>query len=98
MVLGAISESRNGSTAPARELTCRQFVETVTDFLEGALSSAERARLERHLRTCAGCRAYLAQMRRAISLVGELREKSILPGARERLLHTFKAWRRETTR
>ena len=31
------------------ELVCQQVVELVTDYLEGALSEADRRRFERHL-------------------------------------------------
>ena len=33
----------------SRELTCQELVELVTDYLEGALPAAERARFEAHL-------------------------------------------------
>ena len=55
------------------ELTCRELVELVTDYLEGALGDDERARFEAHLGGCAGCTAYLHQMRTTIWLVGRLR-------------------------
>jgi predicted anti-sigma-YlaC factor YlaD len=55
-----------------RRLTCRQLTELVTDYLEAVLSSREGARFERHLARCAGCRAYLGQMRRTIPLLGRL--------------------------
>ena len=54
-----------------RDLTCQELVELVTDYLEGALRSAERVRFEEHLTGgCAGCQAYLAQMRDIISMLG----------------------------
>jgi hypothetical protein len=34
-------------------LTCQDLVELVTDYLEGALGSAERERVERHPDSCA---------------------------------------------
>ena len=36
-------------------LTCAQVVELVTDYLEGGLSEADRARFEAHLSGCDGC-------------------------------------------
>jgi predicted anti-sigma-YlaC factor YlaD len=51
------------------ELTCREVVEVATDHLEGALPAAAVDRLVRHLTGCAGCRAYLEQLRLAIRLL-----------------------------
>jgi MEDS: MEthanogen/methylotroph, DcmR Sensory domain/Putative zinc-finger len=54
-------------------MPCQELIELVTAYLDGALLSAERARCDEHLRTCAGCRAYLAQMELVVSALGELR-------------------------
>jgi anti-sigma factor RsiW len=75
-----------------RELTCQQVVELVTAYLEDALVPADRERFEQHLARCAGCSAYLAQMRETVALAGrvELRLPSELE---ERLLEAFRSWR-----
>jgi predicted anti-sigma-YlaC factor YlaD len=78
---------------PAGELTCRELVELVTDYLEGGLAPEERMRFEEHLLICEGCSAYLDQMRRTIEVVGALDEDAIEPGMRDRLLESFRAWR-----
>ncbi len=49
-------------------MRCDAVVEVITDYLEGALRRTARRRLERHLATCPGCSAYLAQMRTVIRL------------------------------
>jgi MEDS: MEthanogen/methylotroph, DcmR Sensory domain/Putative zinc-finger len=54
-------------------MPCREFVELVTAYLDGALPTANRARCDEHLRACAGCRAYLAQMELVVSALEELR-------------------------
>jgi len=51
---------------------CREFVELATAYREGALASAERAGCDEHVRACAGCRAYLAQMELVIDSLREL--------------------------
>lgn len=56
--------------AVADDLTCRELVELVTDYLEGALNADERARFEQHLAECEGCRHYLEQMRITILTAG----------------------------
>ena len=57
-----------------RGLTCRELVELVTDYLEGALPAGERERFEAHLAACEGCDAYVEQVRRTIELTGRTRE------------------------
>ena len=76
------------------ELACRELVELVTDYLEGALPPVERARFEEHLADCRHCRAYLDQMRRTIRALGALTEEALDPAARDELLRRFRAWRR----
>ncbi len=75
------------------ELTCKELVELVTDYLENALSEAERARFEAHLAMCDGCDTYIQQMRETIALVGALREDTVPPDAQEKLLQVFRDWR-----
>ena len=41
------------------ELTCRELVELVTDYHEGALSAGERERFEAHMAACEGCSVYV---------------------------------------
>ncbi len=71
---------------------CRQLVEDVTAYLEGALPDETRARVEAHLADCPHCREYLAQMRRTIAVTAELREEDVdaMPAeVRDRLLRAF---------
>jgi predicted anti-sigma-YlaC factor YlaD len=77
---------------PITELTCREMVELVSDYLEGALADHDRARFEQHLVLCEGCTAYLDQMRRTVALVGRLRDQVLDPPSRDRLLETFRTW------
>jgi hypothetical protein len=76
-----------------RHLVCQEMVELVTEYLEGGMLP-ERARLfEQHLLLCAGCDAYLDQMRRTIALTGSLREDDVAPEVMGRLLAAFRNWR-----
>jgi anti-sigma factor RsiW len=63
------------------EITCRELVEIITDYLEGTMAQAERRRFEAHLDECPYCVYYLEQMRQTIATLGELREESIAPDA-----------------
>ena len=53
----------------ASAYVCRQFVEDVTDYLEGTLPDEIVILVELHLADCPHCREYLAQMRRTIAAV-----------------------------
>jgi anti-sigma factor RsiW len=79
------------SSAP---LNCRQLVELVTEYFEGALSSAERSRFEEHVMSCPPCRAYLEQMRQTIRLLGRIPEETVPPDAEAALVAAFRGWRR----
>ena len=75
------------------ELTCREFVELVTDYLEGRLAPADRARFEEHVAICPGCQAYMDQMRETLAALGRLPEERLSPDARDALLGAFRGWR-----
>jgi predicted anti-sigma-YlaC factor YlaD len=74
-------------------LSCQELTELVTDYLEGGLPGAERARFEEHLAECGNCEIYLEQIRITISLTGSLTPDELAPEAEEALLHAFRNWR-----
>jgi anti-sigma factor RsiW len=76
------------------DLTCKELVELVTDYLEGALSRRDRKRFEKHIAGCGNCTEYVAQFKETIRLTGMLREQDIPRHAAEELLAVFAAWRR----
>jgi anti-sigma factor RsiW len=76
-------------------LSCRELVELVTDYFEGALPPDEQARFEEHIMTCAPCRAHLDQMRHTITVVGRIPEESLAPEAEHDLLEAFRNWKTE---
>ena len=75
------------------ELTCREFVELVTDYLEGRLAPADHARFEEHVAICPGCQAYMDQMRETLAALGRLPEEQLSPDARDALLGAFRGWK-----
>jgi anti-sigma factor RsiW len=74
-------------------ISCRELVELVTAYLEGALSGEDRLRFESHIADCDHCTTYLDQMRRTIELTGTLRPDDVSPAAEQALLHAFRDWR-----
>jgi anti-sigma factor RsiW len=74
-------------------MNCRQVVELMTDYLEGALSPVERARFEDHIAGCDGCRAYLQQLRTTRRVLGRLADEPVPAAVEKELLETFRSWR-----
>jgi anti-sigma factor RsiW len=74
------------------ELTCRELVELVTDYLEDRLTLQTRARFEAHLADCEYCATYVEQMGQTIRTLGRLPEESLSPQARDALLEAFRDW------
>lgn len=82
-----------------RDYPCQQFVEAVTNYVEGAMRRRDRARFESHLRDCDGCEHYLAQLRRTIELTGHLRVDDVDAlgsRARRQLLDAFRDFHQST--
>ncbi|MFI0980898.1 anti-sigma factor family protein [Streptomyces sp. NPDC021093] len=76
-------------------MDCVEFVELVTEFLEGALPEEDEQRFIEHLAACSGCERYLDQFRQTIAATGELTPDSISPTARQQLLTAFRDWQRQ---
>jgi predicted anti-sigma-YlaC factor YlaD len=76
------------------EMTCKELVELVTDYLEGTLAEDARLRMEDHLSRCDGCTNYLEQMRQTIRLTGRVREESLTSQQRDDLLRLFRDWQK----
>lgn len=80
-------------TVDVEQLSCQELVELVTDYLEGALSEADRVRFDNHIGPCDACRIYVEQMRQTIELVGHLSVDALRPEAERDLLEAFQGWR-----
>ncbi len=76
------------------DLTCQEFVELVTDYLEGVLPEETRARFDLHIAVCPPCLLYLNQIRETAASLGTLREEHITTDARATLLAEFRDWKR----
>jgi anti-sigma factor RsiW len=76
----------------AEQMSCRELVELVTDYLEGALAPGDLDRFERHIDGCDACGNYIEQFRLVIKASGRLEEADLEPAAREDLLEAFRGW------
>jgi len=78
-----------------QDLVCRDAVELVTDYLEGALSPRDRARLDAHLAVCPHCSEYLAQMRRTLDALGRIEADELEPHVADELVALYRRWQSE---
>ena len=76
------------------DLTCQEFVELVTDYLEGALDEDTVRRFEEHMDLCQGCETYLSQMKETASRLGEIPVESLSAETQSTLLSAFRDFRR----
>jgi anti-sigma factor RsiW len=81
-------------TGPSVPLSCRELVELVTDYLEGALPADEQARFQAHLEACDPCVGYIEQIRLTVTAAGRVEEEDLDPASREALLAEFRGWKR----
>ena len=79
-------------------MECRELVELITDYLEGAMPVRDRLRVRLHLLRCGGCRAYLGQMRATIRATGSLSEEDVPIESREALMAVFDSWKARSGR
>ena len=82
--------NREGSSAHPRgttmnDLTCREAIGLLGDFLEAALTPAQLAGLDRHLAGCDPCQAYLATYRRTRDLTARTERVEMPLEMRKRL-------------
>jgi anti-sigma factor RsiW len=78
-------------------LVCREFVELVSDYLDGRLPPGDRARFEAHLAGCDGCSGYLEDIREVVNSLHELPEPPADPATYEALLGAFRELRGPST-
>jgi anti-sigma factor RsiW len=81
---------------PARHsLVCQQAVELMTDYLEGALSRADRRRFEKHLAKCQGCTEYLAQIHATIAITGRVTPDDLSDEMRTEFVELYRRWQHD---
>ena len=78
----------------SHEITCKELVELVTEYLDDRMPAAQRLRFEEHIAFCSPCGVYLEQMRQTIAVAGALREDDLDQQSRDAMLNVFKDFRR----
>lgn len=64
-------------------ITCEEFAEHVTAYLEGTLPISERTSMWLHRLVCGHCRRYLRQMKLVVDLMGDVPEATPADGPSE---------------
>lgn len=73
------------------ELDCREFVEQVTAYLDGALGTDAEQDFIGHLTLCDGCERYLDQIRQTSQALNDLPADALPGDARSALLNAFRS-------
>jgi len=74
-------------------MTCDELMELVTIYMEGVLPQAELVRFEAHRQRCAGCDAYVSQVRLTVAALGQLQVAPVenLSAEQAKILELFRA-------
>jgi anti-sigma factor RsiW len=75
------------------DVDCQDFVELITDYLEGVIPAETRARIDQHLTICPGCATALEQWKTVIEVTGHLADAEVDtldPDTRAQLLAAFR--------
>ncbi len=84
--------TENGRIIPGG-ISCREVVELVTEYLDGALSDADTERMEEHLKLCPPCVEYVDQIRATAQLAAVAAVELELRPDRDALLRAFREFR-----
>jgi anti-sigma factor RsiW len=74
-----------------RDLTCREVVELLSDYLDDALDAGTEADVRAHVADCDGCARVLDQLRETVRLTGTLTEEQLSPEQRTTLIGAFRS-------
>jgi predicted anti-sigma-YlaC factor YlaD len=76
------------------EVTCIEFVELVTDYMEGALPQERTDLMEEHLVMCDWCKTYLDQIEATVAALPDAAvDEPVADDTREELLMMFREWK-----
>lgn len=73
-------------------LTCRELVELVTAYLDGALPPDRHAQVVAHLADCDGCLRYLAQLQATRQVLSSTPSTELSPEDRAAAVDAFREW------
>jgi len=68
---------------------CRDLLNTISEYVDSALSEELCARLEAHMRECDNCRVVVNTLRKTVELYHACQDEELPGEVRERLFHTL---------
>jgi predicted anti-sigma-YlaC factor YlaD len=78
------------------EIVCREFVEVVTDYLEGVVPEDQVELIEEHLVMCDWCKTYLDQLDAMVAALPAIAAPEPVPATtRDALVTMFQGWKAE---
>jgi predicted anti-sigma-YlaC factor YlaD len=78
-------------------MSCRELVELVTDYLDGALAQEDVQRLHEHIEVCGPCAEYIEQVRTTARMAAEAAAAELdMRPDRDALLAAFRGFKRAT--
>jgi anti-sigma factor RsiW len=77
------------------DITCRQAVALMTDYLDGILPPPDQALVEAHLAECEDCAEHLRQIRITVTVTGRIGEDDLTPSAREDIMAVYRRWQQD---
>jgi len=77
--------------AEPAEMECRQIAELLADYLDGTVPKETRELIEWHIESCAPCVAFVNTYRGTIDAAKKLRDATIPPELKQRLLSVLRA-------
>lgn len=93
-----VTRCRQTEVVASSTIRCAEFVELVTDWMEGDLSEEVRTEIEEHLVICPPCVEYVEQIRASIVALGAASTGATLVEHRDELLAAFRASHAGTSR
>jgi anti-sigma factor RsiW len=76
-----------------KPMSCAEFVEHATGYLEGTLSKREFKRLEAHLSVCEPCTIYLEQLRKTLDFSKNVMPEPLPSHFKDDLANVFTQWK-----
>ncbi|HEX8034897.1 MAG TPA: zf-HC2 domain-containing protein [Ktedonobacterales bacterium] len=87
------SETDNAGAREGVQLTCRELVELVTAYRDGALSPVEHQRFEEHVADCPPCERYVEQIDLTVRAAGGITHEVEDSHMTQALLRIFRDWK-----
>ena len=72
-------------------MECRRIAELLGDYLDGTVPKETRELIEWHIESCAPCVAFVNTYRGTVNAAKKLRETTIPPELKQRLLSVLRA-------